>query len=116
MTLEEFYLLAGGDYREAVGCLGNEERIIKYLRKLSVTGVSTAIQTALEQGEYETAFREAHNLKGMSLNLYLGHLSEVSSALTESLRNGPTDDVWELFKSAEAEFLKVCDLIEQLDW
>jgi len=115
MTLEEFYILAGGDYKEALCCLESEERIIKYLKKFSVTGISTKIRTALEQEEYETAFREAHNLKGLSLNLYLGHLAKAGSELTESLRNGPTPDVWELFKTAETEFLKVCDLIEQLD-
>ena len=73
------------------------------------------LKIALDEKDYQTAFREAHNLKGMSINIGLKNLHKVSRDLTESLRNGPTGDVEGLYKLVEAEYKKTCDLINQIE-
>ena len=115
MTIKDFYESALGDYTEAINCLGKEERIYKYLKKFPAMQNAALIKEALQREDYDTAFREAHNLKGMSMNMALTKLHEVSSNLTESLRNGPKGDVWGLFESAEAEYVRVCTLIERVE-
>lgn len=115
MTLKEFYLEADGDYEEVMSGLGKEERIVRYLRKFPETKMPVKIKDALENKDYETAFRESHNLKGMCLNISLIKLGVVSSDLTESLRNGPKGDVEGLFKMVDKEYERVSNLILQID-
>lgn len=115
MTLKDFYAQADGDYIEAIDGLGKEERILKYLRKFPETQMTVKIRTALDSKDYETAFREAHNLKGMCMNIAIKKLGEYSSDLTESLRNGPKGDVESLFALVENEYVRVCSLIGQID-
>lgn len=114
MKVNEFYKTIGKNYNEVVLCLGKEERVYKYLKKFPETNSIQKISDALNNKDYEEAFREAHNLKGMSINIGLEKLYQVSSDLTESLRNGPTGDVDSLYKATEEEYKKICDLIEQV--
>lgn len=115
MTLKEFYAVAEGDFIEAMEGLGKEERILKYLRKFPETQMTGKIREALDAKDFETAFREAHNLKGMCMNTALTKLRDVSSDLTESLRNGPTGDVEGFYELVDAEYKRICGLVSQID-
>lgn len=114
MTIEEFYQAADGDYAEALAGLGRDESILKYLRKFADSGMTGKIRTALDGKEYETAFLEAHNLKGMCLNVALTRLLNYSSDLTESLRYGPNGEEEGCYVLVEAEYRRICELIAQL--
>lgn len=114
MNIKEFYQAVGGNYDNVLICLGKEERIRKFVRKFPESDTVVQIKDALNKKDYESAFREAHNLKGMSINIGLVNLNKVSSDLTESLRNGPKGNVNELFQKVESEYKHTCELISTL--
>lgn len=94
MTVQECYAAVGGNYTEAKERLMKEERILKYLRMFVAGGEMAALEKALAEEKYEDAFLHVHNMKGMSLNLALTQLANVSSVLCEALRGGkPTVDI-----------------------
>lgn len=115
MTVSECYQLMDGDYEGVIGRLMKDERILKYLLKFKDgTDFMTMLQ-ALEEEDYETAFRMSHNLKGISLNLGFTGLQISSSELCEALRGGkPAIDITELLKSVKQEYDKVNAAIEKL--
>lgn len=59
----------------------------KFLRKPYLEDLSKEI----ESEDYEEAFRACHSLKGVSVNLGLDKLYEMTLPLTEELRNPPYD-------------------------
>jgi HPt (histidine-containing phosphotransfer) domain-containing protein len=62
------------------------------------------LQQALDEEDYETAFRAAHTLKGVCQNLGITVLFESSSALTEALRHRTLDNVDELMKKVSDDY------------
>ena len=62
----------------------------------------------------ETAFRAAHTLKGLCMNLGFDSLYEVSSALTENLRGRQLNGWESLFVKVEQRYLIVREALEEL--
>lgn len=70
---------------------------------------------ALNEGDYESAFRAAHTLKGVALNLGLGRLAKSSSELTEALRAGRENEaVQPLFLLLEHDYMEMCETVKTL--
>lgn len=88
MDLKEVYKELLGDYEDALSRLRKDERIEKYLIKFKDADYKENLLKTIEQKDYEAAFREAHNLKGVCQNLSLTKLADSASELTDSLRNG----------------------------
>ena len=102
MTLQELYEDMEGNYPEVIKRFTKEERIIKYLKKFQTQPTIRLIREALEGADYELAFREVHNLKGMT------KLRAVAEILTEALRGGePKGDVMQMFFDVQREYDKV---------
>ncbi len=114
MNIRDFYTAVGGNFDDMLNNLGKEERILKFVLKFPESRVLDKISDALNSKDYETAFREAHNLKGMSINIGFVNLHKASCELTESLRFGPKGDVEGLYRLVAEEYNKTCGLIEQL--
>ena len=88
MTLKEGYASIGADYDGLVERVESEERAERFaLKFLRDTSCEELIE-CIEKEDYEEAFRAAHSIKGISLNLGLTELYNISSALTEELREG----------------------------
>lgn len=86
MTLQNFYDSVGESLNEVLNRLHKEERITKYLGLFLQDPSFNDLETAFAEKDIEKAFRAAHTLKGVALNLGFQKLSEASSALTEDLR------------------------------
>lgn len=86
MTLQNFYDSVGESLDEVLNRLHKEERITKYLGLFLQDPSFNDLETAFAEKNIEKAFRAAHTLKGVALNLGFQKLSEASSALTEDLR------------------------------
>ncbi len=86
MTIEECYTRMGEDYETVLQRLGSERLVTKFALKFLEDKTYSELCGALKAKDAETAFRMAHTLKGISLNLGFAHLSQASSALTEQLR------------------------------
>lgn len=88
MTLRECYDSIGSDYDKAVTRMCNKESMLaKFAKKFPNDPTYTGLLEAFESGDVPTAFRMAHTLKGLCLNLGLDKLQGSSTELTEALRN-----------------------------
>lgn len=91
MTLREFYAAIGGDYEGTKARLSTDERIKKFALKFENDPNYNDLCRALAAGNVKDAFRAAHSLKGVCLNLGFDSLYRSASAITEILRAGSLD-------------------------
>lgn len=116
MTLEVFYNTIGSDYTSALARMGNSEKMLgKFVRKFLNDKTTGELIAAFESGDYETAFRMAHTLKGLCANLGLDKLHNSSSELTEALRNTVADNTAELLAQVRADYEMTIGALSQLD-
>ncbi len=86
MTVKEAYESVGSNYDNVLKRLGSEAMIKRFAVKFLDDPTFKDLKTALDAGNAEDAFRAAHTMKGICLNLGFDKLYEVSAALTEQLR------------------------------
>lgn len=116
MTLEVFYNTIGSDYNSALTRMCNSEKMLaKFVRKFLNDKTTGELISAFESGDYETAFRMAHTLKGLCANLGLDKLHNSSSELTEALRNTVADNAPELMAQVQADYEMTIGALSQLD-
>ena len=73
------------------------------------------LETALADKDAETAFRAAHTLKGICLNLGFDNLFAPSQELTEKLRGATTiEGTDELFAAVEKEYDRTCEALRKI--
>ena len=109
LTVKECYEKMGADYEDV------KERMMTDKKFLEMREV-TLLQQNLQKADYEEAFRMAHSIKGMCLNLGYASLFEASSALCEELRGGaPTSDLGPLLKAVTENYEKVIGCIGEMD-
>lgn len=105
MELQEIYEKFGGDYNDAMKRLASDRLIRKYLGKMKDLSNIETIETSLASEDYETAFREAHNLKGLCANLGITKMGEHAVELTEMLRNGkPEEDANAMLEKVKEDY------------
>ena len=108
MTVKEAYAIMDADYDDAIGRLLSDARIYKYNKKFEINEDYKILKKSLDEKDYETAFRMAHNLKGMCLNLSFKGLHEVSDIICEELRGGnPGPDVYAMFDKVTEKYDQV---------
>lgn len=104
MTVRECYEQMGADFDNVLDRLGNEQMVQRFaLKFLNDTSYQTLEET-LKEKNVEQAFRAAHTLKGVCLNLGFDNLFTVSSELTEKLRAGELDGTEELFEKVKEQY------------
>lgn len=106
MTVKECYEAFGGNYDECFSRLRADERIIKFLGKAADDGSFALLCSSLDSRDMPEAFRAAHTLKGICLNLSLTRLYESSAKLTEALRNRTEygEDIVPLLEQVRADY------------
>lgn len=86
MTVEECYKAMGGDYADVVSRLRTDDRIKRFLMKVLEDGSYAELVRNLTDRNIPEAFRAAHTLKGVCMNLSLTTLFHAVNQLTEALR------------------------------
>lgn len=86
MNLEQFYAEVGGTYEDVKKHLMSDGIIKRFLLKFPDDKSFQTLEDSLKSGAVEDAFRAAHTLKGLCLNLGFSDLYTPSAALTEILR------------------------------
>lgn len=116
MTVQECYEAFGGNYAECFSRLRSDERIAKFLGKVPNDGSYKLLIDSLEQRNLAEAFRAAHTLKGVCMNLSLTRLYESSVKLTELLRNRTEygDDIAPLLECVKADYALLVESIGKL--
>ena len=112
MTINECYQALGGNYDNVLTRFRSEERIQKYIYKFLEDTSFINMQTALENGQIEEAFRAAHTLRGVSENLGLDKLSNSSYLITEALRSGNDVLASTLFPQVKEDYQLTMDAIK----
>lgn len=116
MTIQECYDIIGGNYSDIVSRLRTEERITRFLIKVADDKSFELLTTSLENRNMEEAFRAAHTLKGICLNLSLTRLYDSSSKLTEVLRGRADygDDIEPLYQKVKEDYELAVENINKL--
>lgn len=115
MTTKEFYLRMGASYDEVLRRFGKKERITRFLSLLPEDKCYSSLCISIEKKDAEEAFRAAHTLKGICMNLGLSNLCVLVSALTEELRGKEiTDKAEVLFMQVDEEYRCVIQNLKEL--
>lgn len=115
MELQAFYQQVGGDYDGVMSRLRQEDRVRKFLRLLPADENFRLLTDALPKEDWTTAFRAAHSIKGVALNLGLTSLAGLASDLTECLRPGtPASDPIPLYETLRENYEKALAAIQAL--
>ena len=116
MTLREFYNKIGSNLDPVLSMMGGSERIVdKFVRKFPNDKSAAQLFESFESKDYGTAFRMAHTLKGVCLNLGFDKLRESASELTEALRDTVDDKAPELLEEVRRYYDEVIAAIKELD-
>lgn len=113
MSVKDCYEKINGDYYEIMHLLVSEDRVIKYLLKFKNDQCMNELTKALDEKRYEDAFRYAHTLKGISINLMMKKLAASSSALTDALRQHETS-VEKLYNQVKDDYEITISAIDTL--
>lgn len=116
MTVKECYEAMGGNYDDVMSRLRTDERVIKFLLKVRDDKSYEMLTASLKDGNIEEAFRAAHTIKGVCMNLSLTKLYESSGKLTEALRghNEIGGEVKPLFEKLKEDYELTMDCIGRL--
>lgn len=115
MDLKTCYQQMRGDYEAVMGRLRQEDRVRRFLLLFPKDENYQLLGEGLERKDWEQAFRAAHSLKGVALNLGLSELAQSSSELTELLRAGaPTEDPGPLYQRVREDYERTVGAIGTL--
>ena len=115
MTIRECYEELGLDFDAVLSRLINERLVQKFALKFLDDPSFQNLKDALDSKDVETAFRAAHTLKGVCLNLGFDNLFAPSQELTEKLRGATTiEGTDELFAAVEKEYDRTCEALRKI--
>lgn len=114
MTIEECYNTLGGNYKNALSRLMNDTLIKRFVLKFPADKSFENMVAAMNAGDTETAFREAHTLKGVSRNLAFDRLDSTISEITEYLRAGELEPAVKMLPQATADYELVISTLAKL--
>lgn len=115
MTIQECYKQIGGDFDDVFGRFGSESMVQRFAGKFLKDTSFQELKAGIEKGDGEQAFRAAHTMKGICMNLGFHDLYEVSAELTEKLRGRQIEGSEELFAAVEKQYERVVEGIRQLE-
>lgn len=118
MTLRECYDSIGSNYEKALMRMCNKESMLaKFVKKFPSDPTYAGLVESYEGGDMPTAFRMAHTLKGVCLNLGLDKLQASASELTEALRNteAPAANAPELYEQVKRDYKMTVDALNAVE-
>lgn len=114
MTLEQMYKQLGGDYNDVRLRIPSETLIRRFAVKFLSDTTFKDLTDGIAAGDWEKAFRAAHTMKGVALNLGFGTLCRTSSELTEALRSREPLQDMALFEAVKSAYAEAVDAIKAI--
>ena len=111
MTIQECYEKIGEDYQEILSRFGSEAMVKRFAISFLNDPSFEQLKEGLEENDGEKAFRAAHTLKGICLNL---SFDKLSSELTEKLRGHSTEGTEPLFEAVKEKYESMIETIREL--
>lgn len=115
MTVRECYEQIGSDYAGVLKRLGSEALVKRFALKFLKDPSFQELKDGLAKQDGEVAFRAAHTLKGVCLNLGFDRLYEASAELTEHLRGRDCTGSEPLFAEVEARYNGLTAALQELE-
>ena len=120
MNLEECYNAFGGDLEDAIAHLKNEDIIYRFTKRFLEDKSFGKLCDCVANEDYEEAFKAAHSLKGVCLNMCFKNLSKSACKITEFLRDKTNEEVdgkkcRELLTSVTKDYETLINAIRKLD-
>ena len=107
MTLEQLEAL-GCNVKEGLQrCMNNENFYLILVGKFISTTDLSKLKNALDSKDLETAFKEAHSLKGVCGNLSITPMFQVLAEMVEHLRNKEDIDYLPYYQKIENLFNQI---------
>lgn len=116
MTTKECFDAMGADYEGVLERFSSEALVKKFALKFLDDNSYSNLEDALADGNVENAFRAAHTLKGVCLNLGFDNLYKVSSDITEILRVGKLTGTKEAFENVKEQYNITVNAIKAIDY
>lgn len=115
MNVREAYESVDSNYDNVLKRLGSEAMIQRFARKFVDDPTFQDLTHALEVKDAESAFRAAHTMKGICLNLGFDKLYEVSAALTEQLRGREIAGSEAMYQQVVEQYDRLIAAIQSID-
>lgn len=116
MTIEECYVKMGANYQDVIKRLPSAKMIEKFALKFKDDTSFQELETALNEKQVELAFRAAHTLKGVCMNLGFDHLYKLykpSFEITESLRASNLELALQQFDAVKEQYTKTIEALNE---
>lgn len=114
MTIKEFYEKTSGNYQEALNRMMKEALVQRFALKFINDGSFNELTAGLAEGNTEIAFRAAHTLKGVCMNLAFTKLAGSAIEITEMLRSGDIDAAKVYFPAIKADYEMVIAALKEV--
>lgn len=114
MTIRECYEQMGANFDNVLSRLGSEAIIERFALKFLDDTSFQSLEETLAKKDVKEAFRAAHTLKGVCLNLGFDNLFTVSSELTEVLRADSLEGTDELFEKVKEQYAKTVKALQAM--
>ena len=115
MTVRECYEKIGSDFDKVLGRMGSESLVKRFAIKFLADKSFEELTESLKEKDGERAFRAAHTLKGVCVNLGLDKLYEADCELTEKLRGREIEGSEELYKKVAEEYETTVAALKELE-
>ena len=115
MTLQEFYAQIGGSYADTVRRLCSESFVLRFVKKYPANPSFDELCEAVDRSDWESAFRAAHTLKGVSGNLAMTELFGLMTQQVAAFRANDWDKAVELMPEITIKYETVLAAIQTLD-
>lgn len=114
MDIKECYRKLDGDFEDTLERLCNESLIERFAVRFLDDPSFQMIEEGVAEGNRDLVFRGSHTLKGVCSNLGFTKLYELSSELTEILRNSTELKGYEeVYAAVERQYQKTVDAIRE---
>ena len=115
MTLEECYTAMGANYQAVLKRFYKPDMIRRFVKMFLQDDSFRLLTDAMAKQDVKEAFRAAHTLKGVCLNLGFDNLSSPAVALTEILRAGTFEGAAEQYAIVKTEYDRTIEAVKALD-
>lgn len=115
MTIRECYAKTETDYNDVQNRLGSENMVKRFALKYLNDKTFEELKEGIRMQDGEKAFRAAHTLKGVCLNLGFTGLGKASAEITEKLRGRDTGDCDVFLKEVEAQYNSLVNALREVE-
>ena len=98
MTIKEFYDLVGGDYKTALSRMMNDDFIKRMLSKFLAKNAFPLLKQSFQEKDVKGLFEAAHAFKGVTANLALTRLYDMTCPIVEAVRDFQEGEGFDLAK------------------